>query len=85
MTPPPILPHDTFDFLQSEEAIASYLEAVMDADGFQSVEERVAFIADAYSAVQRARAISPLLHGLPEITDEDREWLDAKPMGKEIW
>jgi DNA-binding phage protein len=42
-----MLPRDAFDFLQSEEAIAAYLDAVMDADGFCSVEERVAFITDA--------------------------------------
>lgn len=85
MTPLPTLPHDAFDFLKSEETIAAYLDAVMEADGFHSVEERIAFIADAYAAVKRARAIVPLLNGLPPITDEDREWLNAKPMGNEIW
>jgi len=79
------MPHDAFDFLKSEEAIAAYLEAVMEEDGFSSVEERVAFIADAYAAVQRARAIAPLLNGLPEITDGDRGWLNAKPGSKAIW
>lgn len=83
MTPSKTLPHDVIDFLQSEEAIVAYLDAVMEVDDLGTVEERVAFIADAYSSVQRARAIAPLLHIPREITDDDREWLDAKPVGKE--
>lgn len=58
-------PHDIFSFLQTEEAIDAYLEAVVEEGGFERAEERAAFIADAYTIVLRARAIAPLLHNSP--------------------
>lgn len=48
--------YDSADYLTDEEAVVAFLEAAMEEDGFASVEERIAFLAHAYAAVQRARA-----------------------------